>query len=95
MKNNINKFLELFSDFDLVVTKSGKYSESDEYYREFVETELTLSEQDLKRNIKRLEKEYSAAKRAWKAGKLQREELFDYEWRLYELKEELKKIQGE
>jgi hypothetical protein len=95
MKNNINKFLELFSDFDLVVTKSGKYSESDEYYREVVETELTLSEQDLKRNIKRLEKEYSAAKRAWKAGKLQREELFDYEWRLYELKEELKKIQGE
>ena len=95
MKNNINKFLELFSDFDLVVTKSGKYSESDEYYREVVETELTLSEQDLKRNIKRLEKEYSAAKRAWKACKLQREELFDYEWRLYELKEELKKIQGE
>jgi hypothetical protein len=95
MKNNINKFLELFSDFDLVVTKSGKYSESEEYYREVVETELTLSEQDLKRNIKRLEKEYSAAKKAWKAGKLQREELFDYEWRLYELKEELKKIQGE
>ena len=95
MKNNINKFLELFSDFDLVVTKSGKYSESEEYYREVVETELTLSEQDLKRNIKRLEKEYSAAKKAWKSGKLQREELFDYEWRLYELKEELKKIQGE
>lgn len=96
MKNNINKFLELFSDFDLVVTKSGKYSEADEYYREVVEsTELNLSAQDLKRNIKRLEKEYSAAKKAWKAGKLQREELFDYEWRLYELKEELKKIQGE
>jgi hypothetical protein len=95
MKNNINKFLELFSDFDLVVTKSGKYSESDEYRKSLVETELNLSAQDLKKNIKRLEKEYSAAKKAWKAGKLQREELYDYEWRLFELKEELKKIQGE
>lgn len=95
-KDNINKFLELFSEFDLVVTKSGRYIEEDEFYsREKVGSELNLTESEIKRSIKRLEKEYSAAKKAYKAGQIPREELFDYEWRIFELKEELKKIQGE
>ena len=89
---NIEKFLNLFSDFDLVVTKAGRYKEYD-----VLESEAVFSPtvHELKRSIKRLEREDSAAKKAHKAGKLQREELFDYEWRLFELKEELKKIQGE
>ena len=89
---NIKKFLELFSEFDLVVTKAGKYEEYD-----VLESEAVFSPtvHELKRSIKRLEREYSAAKKAFKSGKLHREELFDYEWRLFELKEELKKIQGE
>ena len=95
-KDNINKFLELFSEFDLVVTKSGRYIEEDDFYsREKVGSELNLTESEIKRSIKRLEKEYSAAKKAYKSGQIPREELFDYEWRIFELKEELKKIQGE
>ena len=58
-KDNINKFLELFSEFDLVVTKSGRYIEEDEFYsREKVGSELNLTESEIKRSIKRLEKEY-------------------------------------
>jgi len=89
---NIDKFLELFSEFDLVVTKSGKRTPE-----EVMEAPAIFNPtvQELKRSIKRLEREYNAAKRAWKSGKIQREELFDYEWRLFELKEELKKIQGD
>lgn len=88
--SNINKFLELFSQFDLVVKKSGK--QVNYIYEEQAVYSPTVSE--LKRSIKRLEREYSAAKKAFKAGKICREELFDYEWRLHELREELKKIQG-
>ena len=91
MSNNINKFLELFSEFDLVVTKSGRQVNYD-IFEEPAIYNPTVSE--LKRSIKRLEREYSAAKKAYRMGKLHREELFDFEWRLHELKEELKKIQG-
>ena len=88
---NIDKFLELFSEFDLVVTKSGKRAPEDVMEAPSI---FNPTVQELKRSIKRLEREYNAAKRAWKSGKIRREELFDYEWRLFELKEELKKIQG-
>ena len=88
--SNISKFLELFSEFDLVVRKSGR--DINYVYEEERVYSPTVSE--LKRSIKRIEREYNAAKKAFKAGKIHREELFDYEWRLHELREELKKIQG-
>lgn len=96
MKNNTNidKFLNLFSDFDLVVTRAGRYEEPREANFE-ASAVFNPTVQELKRSIKRLEREYNAAKSAFKKGKLHREELFDYEWRLHELKEELKKIQDE
>jgi predicted RNase H-like nuclease (RuvC/YqgF family) len=89
---NIDKFLELFSEFDLVVTKSGKRTPEEVMEAPSI---FNPTVQELRRSIKRLEREYNAAKRAWKTGKIQREELFDYEWRLFELKEELKKILGD
>ena len=89
---NIDKFLELFSDFDLVVTKSGRRDPEEVFDHPKI---FNPTVQELRRSIKRLEREYSAARRAFKAGKIHREELFDYEWRLFELKEELKKITGE
>ena len=88
---NIDKFLQLFSEFDLVVTEGGRrlseeVLESPELYDSTIST--------LKKSIKKLEREYNAAKKAFKHGRIVRDELLDYEWRLFELREELKKIQG-
>lgn len=89
---NIDKFLQLFSEFDLVVTEGGRRAteevmESPAIYNPTVH--------ELKKSIKKLEREYSAAKKAFKHGRIVRDELLDYEWRLFELREELKKIQGD
>lgn len=90
----IERFLQLFSEFNLIVTEPGKHASVNSNY---LEEEHVLSPvvQDLQKSIRKLDREYCAAKRAFKAGRIPREELFDYEWRLFELKEELRKIQGE
>jgi len=89
----IERFLQLFSEFNLIVTEPGKDGSGRGVY---LAEEHIISPvvQDLQKSIKKLEREYSAAKKAFKAGRIPREELFDYEWRLFELKEELRKIQG-
>ena len=90
----IERFLQLFSEFNLIVTEPGKHASVNSNY---LEEERVLNQvvQDLQKSIRKLDREYYAAKRAFKAGRIPREELFDYEWRLFELKEELRKIQGE
>jgi len=86
----LEKFLQLFSEFNLVVTKPGTYKTKVLENKEIIEPAIS----NLKKSIRKLEKEYNAAKKAFKSGRIPREELFDYEWRLFELKEELRKIEG-
>jgi hypothetical protein len=90
----IERFLQLFSEFNLIVTEPGKdgFSRGTYLTEEHILNPLV---KDLEKSIRKLDREYCAAKRAFKAGRIPREELFDYEWRLFELKEELRKIQGE
>lgn len=89
----IERFLQLFSEFNLIVTEPGRDGSSGGVYLA-EEHVMSPAIQDLQKSIKKLEREYNAAKKAFKAGRIPREELFDYEWRLFELKEELRKIQG-
>lgn len=91
---NIDRFLQLFSEFNLIVTKPGGETTRQPYELKG-EAILNPVIQDLQKSIRKLEREYSAAKKAFRAGRIPREELFDYEWRLFELKEELRKIQGD
>lgn len=37
-------------------------------------------------------KELAKAKKAYRAGDISRDELFDFDWRVYEIKEEIRKI---
>ena len=90
----IDKFLQLFSEFNLIVTDPVKDGGKKTYHLE-EEAVLNPLIQDLQKSIRKLEREYVAAKKAYKAGRIPREELFDYEWRLFELKEELRKIQDD
>lgn len=86
----LEKFLQLFSEFNLVVTEPGTYKSRILENKEIIEPVVS----NLRKSIRKLEKEYNAAKKAFKNGRIPREELFDYEWRLFELKEELRKIEG-
>ena len=90
----IDKFLQLFSEFNLIVTEPGRDAGRNSFK---IEEEAVINPliKDLQKSIRKLEREYVAAKKAYKAGRIPREELFDYEWRLFELKEELRKIQGD
>ena len=37
-------------------------------------------------------RELAKAKKSYRAGEITREELFDFDWRVYEIKEEIRKI---
>jgi len=45
--------------------------------------------------LKRLTQEYKRAQRSFKHNKISRQELFDFEWRIFELKEEIRRIEEE
>ena len=90
--DNIDKFLNLFSEFNLVIEprikKTQKKSES-----KSTPTTINRSILDLKKTLSRLTKEYKQARRSFKHHKISRQELFDFEWRIFEIQEELRRIQ--
>tara|TARA_B100000767_G_scaffold90227_1_gene86661 strand:- start:490 stop:774 length:285 start_codon:yes stop_codon:yes gene_type:complete len=88
--DNVTKFLTLFSDFDLTVSEKVKTT--------FKKAEVSpaiagVAKGDLKKELKRLTQEYKRAQRAFKNNKISRQELFDFEWRIFELQEEIRQIE--
>lgn len=91
--NNIDKFIDLFSEFKLIVEPKTKKIGSKPIKMTSCSTNKTKS--DLKKALKRLKEEYKRAQKSFKANKISKQELFDFEWRMFELKEELRKIEGD
>lgn len=91
--DNIDMFVNLFSDFDLVIEPRG----SKETKKRTIEKNTSLmaskSIGDLKKTLNRLNKEYKLAQKSFKHNKISRQELFDFEWRIFEIQEELKRIE--
>ena len=89
--DNVSKFLTLFSDFDLVVTEKVKTTPK----KAAVISRATagFAKADLKKELKRLAQEYKRAQKSYKHNKISRQELFDFEWRLFELQEEIRRIE--
>jgi tRNA A22 N-methylase len=88
------KFLMLFSDFEMIVvekTNEVKIDKSNTHHS--IGNNQTKSE--LKKVLKRLTEEYNRAKKSFKQNKLSRQELFDFEWRLFEIQEEIKRLDDE
>lgn len=89
--DNADKFCQLFSNFCLVVRPKSE-----------ARTKITKEELDdlsdyktksqVKNMLKKATEEYNHAKKLFKHGKISKEELYDYEWRVFELKEELDKF---
>jgi len=91
---NTEKFLMLFSDFDMVVVEKSTQNEK-KPTRTVPNTITSQTKAELKKALKRLTEEYNRAKRSFKQNKLSRQELFDFEWRLFELQEEIKRLDDE
>lgn len=54
-----------------------------------------LAKDELVNEIRRAKKEYRKAQRKYKQGKLDKNTLFDYEWHIYELTQELESLNGQ
>tara|TARA_B110000037_G_C16731713_1_gene347359 strand:+ start:262 stop:504 length:243 start_codon:yes stop_codon:yes gene_type:complete len=48
---------------------------------------------DLKKALKRLTQEYKRAQKSFKHNKISRQELFDFEWRLFEINDEISRLE--
>lgn len=95
--SKIDVFLTLFKDFDLTVTYRDGYTRPN-FEKEALEIEKNnlKIKKDLEKALKRAQEEYSLARKMFKAGKVTKEELIDFEWTIFELKEQINQIdQGE
>lgn len=88
--DKVHKFLTLFQDFDLVVVQKRKVIPNKQ---EVKASNAGWAGSDLRKELKRLTQQYKRAQRSFKANKISRQELFDFEWRIFELQEEIKRIE--
>lgn len=90
--SNIDKFLALFSQFDMIVEPK-----QDKPLRQKTIVPQSAAKTgigDLKKALKRLTTEYKRAQKAFRHNKISRQELFDFEWRLFEIRDEISKLES-
>lgn len=91
--NNVDKFLTLFSDFDMIVKPKQRTTQPKKKEFNVTTSQVGQAKSDLEKELKRLTQEYKAARRSFKHNKISRQELFDFEWRIHELQEEIRQIE--
>lgn len=91
MAINTDKFCHLFSNFDLVIRckKDARKPATEE------DTVDSITKSQIKTMLKKATEDYQHAKKLFKRGKLTKEELYDFEWRVFELREDLDKLDNE
>ena len=91
MAINTDKFCHLFSNFDLVIRckKDARKPATDD------DTVDSITKSQIKTMLKKATEDYQQAKKLFKRGKLTKEELYDFEWRVFELREDLDKLDNE
>ena len=90
---NTEKFLMLFSEFDMLVVEKVTDKKKSKKLTSNINANQTKSE--LKKALKRLTEEYSRARKSFKQNKISRQELFDFEWRVFEIQEEINRLDDE
>jgi hypothetical protein len=91
--SKIDSFLSLFKEFELQVTLRDGYTKPN-YEREAIEIQRQNSQikKDLEKALRKIQEEYAVARKMFKAGKIGKEDLVDFEWRIYELKEQIDRL---
>ncbi len=77
----------IFSDFGIQITKD----ETKKPQPSLIDKNHAIQEA-LERELQRAKKELSAIKKAHKVGRCNADEVFDYEWRVHEIKTQLDAI---
>jgi NAD(P)H-dependent FMN reductase len=90
--NNVDKFLALFSEFDMIVIPKERTTKPKKEFN-VTATQVSQAKSDLEKELRRLTNEYKRARRSFKHNKISRQELFDFEWRIHELQEEIRRIE--
>ena len=88
MRDIIDKFCDCFPTITFDITKQR------------IKHQLSLEssstgEREIKRMLNEAERQLSKVKKLHKQGKVSAEEVFDCEWRVSELEEELRRFNGE
>ena len=90
MATNADKFCHIFSNFNLVVREKGKAREA-----AIAEEQVDgITKTQLKTLLKKATEDYQQAKKLYKRGKISKEELYDFEWRVFEIREDLDKLEN-
>ena len=91
-QDNADKFCQLFSNFSLVVRARCNEARNPAT-KEDLEDQLEYrTASEIKSMLKKANEEYARAKKLFKMGKISKDELYDFEWRVFELKDELDKL---
>lgn len=90
MASKADKFCHLFSGFNLVVRgkKEARKAATEEDAN-------GITKAQIKTMLKKAQEEYVQAQKLFKHGKLTKQELYDFEWRVFELREDLDKLDNE
>lgn len=85
-----DKFCHLFSNFDLVVRcKNAARKEAT------AEDLNGITKAQLKTLLKKAVEEYKHAQKLYKKYKISKEELYEFEWRVFELRTEIDRLDNE
>ena len=90
--SNIEKFLQLFSDFEMVVEPRREHTIEKKKATVTVR-QSSKSCSELRKALKRLTSEYKRAQKSFKHNKISRQDLFDFEWRIFEIQEQIRMIE--
>ena len=91
--DNVDKFLTLFSEFDMVVTPKKRTTQPKKEGFNVTANQAGTAKSNLEKELRRLTQEYKRAQRSFKHNRISRQELFDFEWRIFELQEEIRRIE--
>lgn len=92
ISGNADKFCQLFSAFSLIVRPCGNSSRKPATKEDLQDQIDYKTKSQIKQMLKKANEEYSQAKKLYKVGKISKDELYDFEWRVFELREELDKF---
>lgn len=92
IKTSVKEFLSCFKQFSFNVINKEKSPENIKVNRDTDTESYKQSDSHLYKMLQSAKKELAAAVKLCKHGKITSEELFDYEWRVNELEQEIKDL---
>jgi CHASE3 domain sensor protein len=84
LSTTCQKFMNLFKGIDFNVVTSSPKKTNDEVLEDSIS--------HLTKMLNRAKKELARAQKSYRAGKMSKEELFDYDYRVHEIQEEIRKV---